>query len=171
MGKHKRNISKLLAVCIVTVLLIMIGERILNDRELQGAYEVVKVTDGDTIIVRANAENLKVRLIGIDTPESVHPDQTKNTPEGREVKKWLDEFLEEEKVYLEFDIAKEDHYSRKLAYVYLSDKKTMLNRLLVQKGLARILTVSPNIKYADELQADEKIAQENKKGFWGKGFF
>lgn len=138
---------------------------------LSPLYDVVRVVDGDTIIVSVEGEEVKVRLIGVDTPESVHEDETKNTSEGKEASEWTTNLLTGKQVYLEYDVENEDNYGRTLAYVYLDDGKTMVNRLLLENGLAQVMTVQPNSKYADEFYDLQVVAREAGKGFWGTGFF
>lgn len=139
--------------------------------ELGPLYDVVRVVDGDTIVVRIDGEKVKVRLIGVDTPESVHSDESKNTEEGEEAAEWLENLLDNTQVYLEYDVSKEDKYGRTLAYVYLNDGETMVNRLLLKKGLARTMTVQPNSKYADEFSKLQTAAREAEIGFWATGVF
>lgn len=109
--------------------------------------ELVRVVDGDTIMVIYNNEETKVRLIGIDTPESVHSDQSKNTTEGIIASNYTKKLLQDvNKVGLEFDVDKFDIYNRLLAYVYLEDG-TMLNYHLLENGYAQIMTYPPNTKH------------------------
>lgn len=116
-----------------------------------------KVVDGDTILVTYKEWLLRVRLIGIDTPESVHTDSTKNTPEGVEASNYLKALLEgTTTLWLEFDNDPEDDYRRTLAYVWLTAEGTdletdLLNGILVKSGHAEIMTIEPNTKYADRL--------------------
>lgn len=135
-------------------------------RDLLGAYEVVKVVDGDTVDVNIDGEEVRVRLIGVDTPESVHPDENRNTDEGKVAADWMRELLDGKKVYLEFDVAETDKYGRTLAYVYLEDRKTMVNKLLLENGLAQVMTVPPNSKYSDEFYKLQTRARKAGSGFW-----
>ena len=114
--------------------------------ELTEAY-LVRVVDGDTVLVMIDDKEFYVRLIGIDTPESVNPDESKNTPEGVEASEWLKLRLKDIKViYLEFDIEKYDKYGRLLAYVYVDD--SMLNKEILHNGYASPLIIEPNTKYS-----------------------
>ncbi len=109
--------------------------------------ELVRVVDGDTLIVKYNGEDTRVRLIGIDTPESVHVDSSKNTQSGVVASDYVKNLLKEtKKVALEFDEDMYDIYDRLLAYVYLEDG-TMLNAHLLIEGYAEIKTFKPNTKY------------------------
>lgn len=139
--------------------------------ELSLPCEVVRVVDGDTIVVRMADKKVKVRLIGVDTPESVHEDESRNTEEGKIASGWMKDLLEEETVYLELDAGLTDKYGRLLAYVYLDDGETMVNRLLLEEGYARTMTIQPNCKYADEFAELQTKAREDEKGFWATGFY
>lgn len=138
---------------------------------LAGAYEVVRVVDGDTIIVNIDGTETKIRLIGVDTPESVSTDEEKNTEEGKQASEYTTEQLTGKSVYLEYDEGLTDTYGRTLAYVYLDDMKTMYNKVLLQEGYAKVMTVEPNTKYAADFETLEAAAKEAGKGFWGTGFF
>jgi len=131
------------------------------------AYEVLRVVDGDTIIVDFGGKAEKVRMIGIDTPESVHPDESRNTPEGKIASDFTKSQLEGRSVQLEFDVEERDKYGRMLAYVWIDG--VMYNKTLLSEGYAKIATFPPNVKYVDDFKALEKQARELKKGFWGEG--
>ena len=120
-----------------------------SEPQLYGLYDVVRVVDGDTIIVNIDGEETKVRFIGVNTAESVHPDETKNTEIGKESSEWTAELLSGQQVYLEYDIDKTDDYGRTLAYVYLSDGR-MVQEELLKAGMAELMTIQPNSKYADK---------------------
>lgn len=143
----------------------------------QGAdpkYEAtfVRAKDGDTYVVNYNNEDITVRLIGVDTPESVAPStySKENTEEGKEVSDIVKDTLTAgDKLYLEFDVSPTDKYGRTLAYVYFEDG-TMIQDWLLSNGYARTMTVPPNVKYADHFTEVQSIAAENKVGLWN-GFF
>ena len=127
-------------------------------------YQVVRVVDGDTIVVNFNGKEEKVRLIGVDTPESVHPDKSKNTEEGVKASEYTKERLSNKSVKLEFDVQERDKYGRLLAYVYIDG--IMYNKELLEKGYAKVATYPPNVKYVDELKELQKNAREQKVGIW-----
>lgn len=127
-------------------------------------YEVVRVVDGDTFVIKYNEKDEKIRLIGVDTPESVHPNEEKNTEFGKEVSNFAKEMLSGKQVNLEFDVEKRDKYGRLLAYVYLDGQ--MYNKLLLQKGYAKLATYPPNVKYVDDFKVLQKEARKNKVGLW-----
>jgi micrococcal nuclease len=139
---------------------------ITDETQLFGPYKVIRVVDGDTIIVLIDEEKVKVRLIGVDTPESVHPDTDKNTEYGEIASAFTKELLDGKNVFLEYDIDATDKYGRTLAYVYLEETKIMVNRLLLQNGHALIMTIQPNSKYADEFFELQKQARKVGIGLW-----
>lgn len=140
-------------------------EKIQNDSEITTTKgEVVRVVDGDTIVVNYNGKEEKVRLIGIDTPESVHPNESKNTEEGIKVSDYTKERLKGKIVELELDVEERDKYGRILAYVYIDGE--MYNKELLEIGYAKLATYPPNVKYVDDFTEIQKKARENKVGLW-----
>jgi len=118
--------------------------------------KLLRVVDGDTLLVNYKDE-VYIRLIGINTPESVHPDAENNTQEGEAASEYTKQLLKDtEYVWLEFDTNLYDGYDRILAYVWLSnDTQTvdnMLNFQLLQSGQALPMTIEPNTKYADAFE-------------------
>lgn len=128
------------------------------------SYPVSRVVDGDTLKIVYNEKEVSVRLIGIDTPESVHPDSNKNVPEGRLAADFTRRALEGKEVFLEFDISESDRYGRLLAYVWTEDG--MFNKALLKAGMASVYTYPPDVKYAEEFMELEKEARKNKIGLW-----
>ena len=128
---------------------------------------VVRVVDGDTVVVRLNGNDTKIRLIGVNTPESVasqeYLDKTgkENTKEGKAASDWLKAYLKVgTTVYLEYDVQQTDKYGRLLAYIWLTNhvsefptvvevRTEMLNGILLENGYAQIATYPPNVKYVD----------------------
>lgn len=128
---------------------------------------VVRVVDGDTLVVRENNTDYKVRLIGVDTPESVHRDKSKNTKEGIIASQFTKDLLPvSTPVFLEYDISLKDKYDRVLAYVWLEKpeknpdknqiKTKMVNGILLDKGHAKAKAYKPNIKYKDIFEQIER---------------
>ena len=133
------------------------------------ACKVLYVIDGDTLVISVAGEKTTVRLIGVDAPESVHPDAEKNTPEGEQASQWLEHLVTGRLVTLEYDEEMTDRYGRTLAYVYLDG--VLLQDALLTAGLARTLTMEPNTRYQRHFEQIEKKAEENNTGFWDTGFF
>lgn len=142
---------------------------------LEKTVKFVKVIDGDTILVRdQNGEERKIRLIGIDTPESVNPDEDRNCPEGKVASDYTKSLLSnKETLYLSYDEEEQDKYGRELCYVWLNDDTSdldyMLNYQLVKNGIAKTMCVMPNCSYATDFDDAELFAKENKNGFWKSG--
>lgn len=123
-------------------------------------YEVEKVIDGDTITVE---EIGKIRLIGLDTPETV--DRRKPVEYfGKEASQFLTRLVLHEKVRLEYDQNKKDKYKRTLAYVYMADG-TFVNAEIIKQGYGFAYTKFP-FKYLEQFRAFEKEAREDKRGLW-----
>ena len=137
---------------------------------VDGPYEVVAVLDGDTIDVDVDGTVTRVRLIGIDTPELYAADEAVAgavSPEGEAAAEYTRNLLEGNMVYIEYDAELLDNYGRTLCYVYLRDKRTMVNELILQNGYARTLTIEPNVKYRERLAAAEAAAKADGVGLWG----
>ena len=145
------------------------GDLTLNEavNDVYGPYNVEYVIDGDTYMRDIEGKGgTTVRLIGVDTPESVAKGAkaSANCEEGKEASNFMKDLLDGQQVYLEYDVAPEDRYGRVLAYVYLNG--TQIQKTLLEKGYARTMTIAPNVQYADEYSSLQKIAQDNSKGFW-----
>ena len=129
-----------------------------------GTAVVRKVVDGDTIEVRVGNRNETVRLLGIDTPETVHPDKPVECfgPEASARTKQL--LPRGTMVRIERDTEARDHFGRLLLYVFLGDQ--MVNELLVREGLARPLSIEPNTTHAARLQRAADEARTANVGLW-----
>lgn len=127
---------------------------------------VTRVVDGDTIVVSINGGEDKVRLIGVDTPETKKP----NTPVecfGKEASAHMEELLPPgTPVRLERDAEQRDRYDRLLAYVYRSDDGLFVNLAMAQDGYAAQLTVPPNVAHVDEFTQAAREAREQGRGLW-----
>ncbi len=130
-----------------------------------GFYRVVRVIDGDTIEISFKGKDEKLRFIGINTPETRHPEKGAE-PYGFEAAEYTKKLLDNQPVRIKFDIEQRDKYGRLLAYVYLSDG-TFVNARLLKEGYAQVMTVPPNVKYAEYFVHLEKEAREAEKGLWG----
>ncbi len=126
---------------------------------------VVRVVDGDTIHVAIAGKPYTLRYIGVDTPETVHPEQPVEWmgPEASAANK---ELVMGETVWLEKDISETDRYGRLLRYVFLEDG-TFVNAELVRRGFAQVVTYPPDVKYHDLFLAMQQEAREAGRGLWG----
>lgn len=158
----KRTVSLLLVLLIVFC---GCGKKDAPAPDLYGPYDVVRVVDGDTVVLSIGGRNEKVRLIGIDAPESVHPDSRKNTEEGVKASEHLSSLLDGEKVYISLDAEETDSYGRILAYLWDGDGN-MINLRMVEDGYAQVLTISPNVSYSEQFVDAERRAEKNKSGLW-----
>lgn len=169
------------------VMLVYTAERmdipVLAPRELpaaaKGPYTVQEVIDGDTVVLkRDNAlaqdgEEITVRLIGMDTPETVDPRKPVECF-GPEASAAATELLSKDKsVFLETDPdqGETDRYGRTLGYLWtgtsLDGKQaTLFNQQMISDGYAREYTFDGAYKYQDEFRAAEKTAQDNRAGLW-----
>ena len=127
---------------------------------------VRKNIDGDTLKVQLeNGKEETVRFLLVDTPETKHP-RLGVQPFGPEASAFTKKYASEgKKIQLELDVSEREKYGRLLAYVWVDGQ--MLNRLLIEQGLARVAYVyAPNTKYVDYLREFQTKAQANKKGIW-----
>lgn len=142
--------------------------------------EVVRVVDGDTLVVKLGTRSERVRLIGIDTPESRKNSKAKRDAarSGRDLSaivrmgKQASAFVKSvvsrgDTVTLEYDVDRRDRYGRILAYVYLSDGR-MLNELIVRSGYGSVMTYPPNVKYSDKFKKAYRYARQNNLGLWAE---
>ena len=132
----------------------------------ESAYDVVRVIDGDTIVVKIEGEDTKVRLVGVDTPETVHP--SKPVQEyGKEASAFLKNLLAGEKVFLGFEAeeAETDKYGRTLAYVYRAPDRLFVNAEIVRQGYGNAYTRFP-FKHMAEFRKLESQAREAGRGLW-----
>lgn len=147
-------------VFLAAALLHFAGGQSWKAADLEGPYDVVRVVDGDTVRVNINGEETKVRMIGVNTPESVASDESRNTPEGEVASEYTKSLLEGKQVYLEYDEERYDKYGRTLAYIYLDDGKTMVEELLLEGGYAEVMIIPPNDRYETRFR---DIAEEAPK--------
>ena len=129
------------------------------------AARVLRVVDGDTIVVQARGEVAKVRYIGMDTPESVKP----NTPVqcyAKAASHRNSQLVAGREVKLVVGAEPHDRYGRLLAYVYPAPTGAMVNATLLREGYARTLTIAPNDLLAGQFAELQKEAQGVPRGLW-----
>lgn len=127
-------------------------------------YRVVKVVDGDTIDVQVGSEVKRVRYIGINTPETVHPTRGVECF-GKEASARNRALVEGKMVRMEKDISDTDKYGRLLRYVYVGE--VFVNEALVREGYANASTYPPDVLYTEKFRAAEAAARTSGKGLWG----
>lgn len=172
----------------ISILNTISGSGIVNVQGLDGPVSLVRVSDGDTIVVNLNGKNQKLRLIGIDTPEKFDGEKLErksrewgiSTHEikqmGKNSSKFTENLLRGKKLYLEYDVTKFDRYGRMLAYAYYLDengdwtfgnqKFKQANLEIMKAGWAEPLTIPPNVRYAKKYRAANRNAKQNNLGNW-----
>lgn len=125
------------------------------------AQLVERVVDGDTIIVQGVG---RVRLIGVDTPETVHPRRPVECF-GKEASAFAKRLLEGQRARLEYDQERTDRYGRTLAYVHLPNG-TFANAEIVRQGYGHAYTRFP-FRYLEEFRRYEREARQGGRGLWG----
>jgi micrococcal nuclease len=134
--------------------------------DVEGPFRVVRVVDGDTLIVARPDGETRVRLIGIDTPESVAPDRPVECF-GPEASARTTELLAGQTVTLRGDPTQDsvDQYGRELDYVWLPDGR-LLNHVLVAEGFAVEHTYAAPYAYQQHLRDAQQQAQDAGAGLW-----
>lgn len=132
---------------------------------LAGQHQVVKVVDGDTIDVLYMGKKERIRLLCVDTPESVHPDQSRNTEMGRKASAYTKSRLTGKSVDLEFESKLRGKYGRLLAYVILDGKN--FNVELVREGWSPYYTKYGTSEHHHvEFQQAQKYAKAQGGNVW-----
>ena len=155
------------AIAAVAVALLALGGGKLAGGGRSEDARVVRVVDGDTVVVRTGSREERVRYIGVDTPESVKPGSpvqcfakaaaaaNRRLVLGRGVK-------------LVRDAEARDRYGRTLAYVYRAGDGLFVNAELVRGGYAKPLAIRPNVAHREEFQALAMTARRAGKGLWSR---
>jgi len=139
---------------------------------------VTRIIDGDVIQIIYGGVEKRVRLIGIDAPESridrkalkeanmSDHDIEALVEMGAEAKAYVNSLIKRGNfITIEFDVKEMDRFGRLLCYVYLSNGK-MLNEEIVKAGYANVKSIPPNVKYEDRFLDAFKYAKEEERGLW-----
>lgn len=134
--------------------------------EEEDFFDVVRVVDGDTVKINRNGKEETLRLIGMNTPETVDPRTTVECF-GKEASDKAKESLTSKRVKLEFDEGEGvlDKYQRTLAYIYTEDG-VMFNEWMIKNGYAYEYTYDDAYKYQTEFKSAERYARDNELGLW-----
>lgn len=179
MKRVKKILGKVLVKVVIFAVLVLTVSHFVDPKSQKASAEectatIVRVVDGDTFVVRrkGSRKDERLRLIGVDTPESVHSDKTRNTKWGKKASQYSKKKLTGKTVKLEFDRQETDVYGRTLAYLYVKEKGeyVMYNKTLVSKGYARAVCYEPNHKYKKVFNKLQKTAKKKKIGFWKVGY-
>ena len=133
------------------------------------SYPVIRVVDGDTISILYQGKKEKIRLLNVDTPESVHPDSSRNTPLGKKASAYTRSRLSGKRVSLEFEGRKRGKYGRLLAYVILDNRN--FNLELVREGWSPYYTkygTSPS--YHFQFTAAQTEARAGRMNIWHENY-
>jgi micrococcal nuclease len=141
------------------------GEEDSAQSSFEATTTVIRIVDGDTVDIRPAVEgNTRVRLIGVDTPETRDPDCGKQ-PYSDQATAFTTSRLQGQEVGLEFDVERTDRYKRLLAYVY-PDEVEMFNETLLREVYAQVATFPPNVRYVDRFLAAQEEARAIGAGIW-----
>lgn len=173
----KRLLWLLLIATLLTAVVLFFTQYRMGPADEKKAY-VLRVIDGDTFLIRYCGKEEKLRLIGIDTPETranrkASKDADRSDHDLRTIMAMGDEARayvqlivpRGTEIALEFDVQQRDQYGRLLAYVYLQNGE-MLNEKIIADGYARPMTYPPNIKYQQLFVVQYQKARYEKKGLW-----
>jgi micrococcal nuclease len=158
---------KRLVLVAVAIAIAAVGGGKLVGATKSDSARVVRVVDGDTVVVQTGGRQEKVRYIGVDTPESVKP----GTPVQCFAKAASAEnkrLIEGQEVNLVRDAEALDRYGRTLAYVYRASDGLFVNAELVKAGYARTLTIPPNVAHADQFAKLATQARRANRGLWSR---
>lgn len=164
-----RRVHRGLIAAALALLAALAGALLLTGGPSGGARagRVERVVDGDTVVVRLDGRDERVRYIGMDTPESVKPGTpvqcfaeaaaaaNRRLVAGREVR-------------LVPDAEAHDRYGRLLAYVYREPDGLFVNAELVRRGYARLLTIPPNVAHEIQLRRLARRARAAGRGLWSR---
>jgi len=149
-------ITLLLAASILTAPIVTAADQV----------RIIRIVDGDTIVVNYQGTNEKVRMLCVNTPESVHPNKKQNIPMGKIASDYTKERLTGKYVDLEFEGPFRGRYGRLLAYVFVDGVN--FNLELVRQGLSPYYTkYGLSQKYDQEFREAERHARNQRLGIWG----
>lgn len=128
------------------------------------AARVLRVVDGDTLRVRIGGKVEDVRLIGVDTPETVDPEEPVQCF-GPRASRFSKRLAGGQRVRLVFGAERRDAYGRLLAHAYIGHR--WLNAMLLRRGLARVLSIPPNTRHRALFERLALGAARAGRGLWG----
>ncbi len=178
--KIKKELKIIQAVILAVAVTLYVGSKFLpaaGKAGVAGKREtvfVVRAVDGDTLKL---SDGRRVRLIGVDTPELHYSEKllrdsrrtSRNIKDiqalGRRAAAFTKRLCEGKPVRIELDLRKTDKYGRLLAYIYLEDG-TFVNGKILEEGYGQVMTIPPDVKYADYFLKLQREARESRKGLW-----
>jgi len=168
------SFRRVLAAALLSYLTLSLFAPSKNIAENNGSSYVSRVVDGDTLKI---SDGRRVRLIGVDTPEVHYSAKLLKDAErsrrdiaaiqelGKRAAAFTKNLCERKRIRLAYDIEKRDRYGRTLAYVYLEDG-TFVNAKILEEGYGQVMTIPPNVKYADYFLRLQQEAKQSNKGLW-----
>lgn len=160
----KALLNTLAYICIATALVMFI----LPLPCFASKYRVLRVVDGDTIDIEYRGKKERIRMLNVDTPESVHPDKGRNTRMGHKASAYAKKHLSGQQVSLEFEGRKRGRYGRLLAYVILDGKN--FNLELVKNGWSPYYTkYGQSQRYHSSFRSAETMARARGLNIWAEG--
>nr|WP_314278951.1 thermonuclease family protein [uncultured Peptostreptococcus sp.] len=176
----KNKLIKFACVCISACILISLVS--CSSREASATNfekaRVVRVIDGDTLHVIISGKKYKLRMVGVDTPETVHPNKPVQFY-GKEASDYTKKQLNNRDVYLQKDVSDTDKYGRLLRYVWLKEplsnnpsqdeiSKYMYNAQLIMNGYAYSYTYQPDTRYSEFFSKLQGQARNKSLGLWNE---
>jgi endonuclease YncB( thermonuclease family) len=159
----------LMLICVPLVSCSAISELSSNVIQTNQWYQVSGYIDGDTFKIKTGSDETTIRLLYVDTPEIKKPNSPEE-PFGPEASAVTEKLLSEsQEVRLTFDKEDTDQYDRTLAVVELKDGR-ILNEMLLEQGLAKVLIVEPNVKMENAYKQLEQQAKQARRGLWSSDF-
>ena len=171
--------KKIIALIVAAIALYFFGGQGLFEQQEDSGFvvgTVTRVVDGDTAVITVDGAERRVRFLGVDTPETVHP----NKPEqfyGKEASNFTKQTLTGKRVWLEYDKSPQDRYNRHLAYIWTAKprsindetmRRDMFNAKLLLGGYAKVLIIRPNNRYAKQFAEFESEARSSRRGLWSE---
>lgn len=159
--------NKICSLLFITFIFILNINVYADDRDV---VKFKRCIDGDTALFILNNEEIRVRFLAIDTPETVHPTK-KEEKHGKDASEYTcNKITNAENIVLEYDEAstKKDKYNRVLAWVWADDE--LLQKELITLGYAKIKYIYGDYKYINELYELEDIAKTKQLGVWNNDF-
>ena len=183
----KMNPKQAIIIIIIGIIAYFFGgESVFNISENNGGNDsgnqvfvqavIVRAVDGDTAVVKIDGQEKRVRFLGVDTPETVHPNKPVQFY-GKEASNFTKENLNGRRVWLEYDSNPQDRYGRHLAYIWLNNPRTinestmrenMFNAKLLLGGYAKVMIIRPNKRYESEFKKFQEEARNKKLGVWSQ---
>lgn len=175
-NKYSLVINKLLAIAIFMIFLNLASSSSFGAEYKLIETRVTRVVDGDTVQAVVKGKNERIRMIGVDTPETKHPTKPVEFF-GKEASEYTKSNLEGRTVWLELDVEERDRYGRVLAYIWLNKptdrtekevRVKMFNAKLLLNGYAQLATFPPNVRYVESFRTYQTEARQGLRGLWAE---